>query len=60
MAERNTAVIEAAKTFLQMFVLYIVFSKRNMHMNPIKDSIPSHSARTMVGWHGSFKVRFLI
>ena len=58
MAERNTAVIEAAKTFLQMFVLYIVFSIRNM--NPIKDSIPSHSARTMVGWHGSFKVRVLI
>ena len=29
-------------------------------MNPIKDSIPSHSARTMVAWHDSLRVRFLI
>ena len=63
MAERNTTVIEAAKTFLQMFVIQCSqYANRggNFNMNPFKDSIPSHSARTMVAWYDSFRVRLLI
>ena len=69
LAERNTAVVKAVKTFLQVFLIQC-FSNRagNYSMNPIKNSIPSHSARTdgvsKVSWpvwtkhlHISFKTR---
>ena len=69
LAERNTAVVKAVKTFLQDF-LKQCFSNRagNYRMNPIKNGIPSHSVRTdgvtKVSWpvwtkylHISFKAR---
>ena len=47
LAERNTAAVKGVKTFLQVFLIQC-FSNRagNYSMNPIKNSIPSHSART--------------
>ena len=47
LAERNIAPVKAVKTFLQVFLIQC-FSNRagNYSMNPIKNSIPSHSART--------------
>ena len=69
LAERNTAVVKAEKTFLQVFFIQC-FSNRagNYSMNTIKNSIPSHSVRTdgvsKVSWpvwtkhlHISFKTR---
>ena len=46
-AERDTAVIEAAKTSLQMFIVQC-FSVRKLQHDPTKHSTPSLSARTMV------------
>ena len=45
LAVRNTAVVKAVKTFLQVFLIQC-FSNRagNYSMNPIKNSIPSLSA----------------
>ena len=62
-AEKNRAIIEAAKTFLEMFALQCsqcADRAGSFNMNPIKDSIHSHSARTMVAWHDSLRVRFFI
>ena len=44
LAERNTAVVKAVDTFLQVFFIQC-FSNRagNYGMNPIKNSIPSQS-----------------
>ena len=52
--ERKTALITAAKIILQMFIIQCFSGRQsrrklfNYSTNPIEDSIPNHSVRTMV------------
>ena len=49
MAERDAAVIKLKRPqHFYKCLSYSVSQKANYNMDPIKDSMPSHSARTMV------------
>ena len=68
LAERNTAVVKAEKHFHKSFSFSVSQIAGNYSINPIKNSVPSYSARTdgvsKVSWpvwtehiHISFKTR---